>query len=83
MSSLERLGSEGTEEMNDVNHSSSESEDDLGIDNQAFNPSTIKGWTARAGAFVSEKMAFFEKLGEDYRTGTGFFERYTLIILKV
>lgn len=77
VSSLERLGSEETDEVNDVNATSSESGDEeMGIDNQAFNHSMIRGWTARAGAFVSEKMAFFEKLGEDYRTGTGFFERY-------
>ncbi|KAF5307360.1 hypothetical protein FQR65_LT07077 [Abscondita terminalis] len=77
VSSLERVGSEEMDEMNDDNIPSSDSEDDDGgIDNQSFNPSTIRGWTARAGAFVTEKMSFFEKLGEDYRTGTGFFERY-------
>ncbi|KAK4881061.1 hypothetical protein RN001_004380, partial [Aquatica leii] len=76
VSSLERVGSDEMIE-NEDNASSSESEDDhMGIDNHGFNPSTIRGWTARAGAFVSEKMAFFERLGEDYRAGTGFFERY-------
>ncbi|XP_018580022.1 uncharacterized protein LOC108917757 [Anoplophora glabripennis] len=46
-----------------------------GVDNEAFNPSAIRHWTVRAGTFVAEKMAFFEKLGEDYRSG-GFFDRY-------
>lgn len=26
---------------------------------------SIRGWTARAGSFVAEKMALFERLGED------------------
>lgn len=64
VSSLERVGSDEDSE-----------EEDGGFDNQAFNNSMLGGWTARAGAFVSEKMAFFEKLSEDYRSGTGFFER--------
>lgn len=45
-----------------------------GIDNEAFNHSSIRHWTVRAGTFVAEKMAFFEKLGEDYRSGA-FFDR--------
>ncbi|KAJ8935939.1 hypothetical protein NQ314_012560 [Rhamnusium bicolor] len=49
-----------------------------GIDNGAFNHSSIKHWTVRAGSFVAEKMAFFEKLGEDYRAG-GFFREPTNI----
>lgn len=52
-----------------------EDDDYLGIDNEAFNHSSIMSWTARAGSYVAEKMAFFEKLGEDYRSGGGFFER--------
>ncbi|KAF5289494.1 hypothetical protein FQA39_LY15049 [Lamprigera yunnana] len=78
VSSLERLGPEEMDDENDgiTSSSESENEEDMGIDNEGFNSSTIGGWTARAGAFVSEKMAFFEKLGEDYRTGTGFFEKY-------
>lgn len=73
VSSLERFGSD--DENNPMHSISSESEDDLLIENDNLNYSTVKCWTARAGAFVSEKMAFFEKLGEDYRTGTGFFEK--------
>ncbi|KAK5649320.1 hypothetical protein RI129_000349 [Pyrocoelia pectoralis] len=76
MSSLERVGSEETDENDENLSSESEDDEEMGIDNRGFNPSSIRGWTARAGAFVSEKMAFFERLGEDYRAGTGFFERY-------
>lgn len=50
-------------------------EEDCGIDNQAFNHSSIRHWTIRAGSYVAEKMAFFEKLGEDYRSGGSLFDR--------
>ncbi|XP_031338107.1 uncharacterized protein LOC116167013 isoform X2 [Photinus pyralis] len=76
VSSLERVGSEETDENDEAETSESEDDESMGIDNRGFNPPTIRGWTARAGAFMSEKMAFFERLGEDYRAGTGFFERY-------
>ncbi|KAG5883483.1 hypothetical protein JTB14_038357 [Gonioctena quinquepunctata] len=84
VSSLERVTSEDREDMCQNNISDSEEEDgseeeeeeeERGIDNEAFNHSSIKHWTARAGCFVAEKMAFLEKLGEDYRSG-GLFDRY-------
>ncbi|XP_054270896.1 uncharacterized protein LOC128991751 [Macrosteles quadrilineatus] len=36
---------------------------------------SLRGWTIRAGYFVAEKMALFERLGEDSRA-TSFFDRY-------
>lgn len=74
VSSLERLGQVETQEENLEEESSSESEDG-GIDNEAFYQSSIRNWTARAGSFMAEKMTFFEKLGEDYRSTGKFFER--------
>lgn len=89
VSSLERVASNDSDEALD-NHLSEEEEDhdggdeieededdnevEGGIDNQAFNHTSIRHWTIRAGSYVAEKMAFFEKLGEDYRTGA-FFDR--------
>lgn len=35
---------------------------------------SLRGWTIRAGHFVAEKMALFERLGEESRAST-FFER--------
>lgn len=35
---------------------------------------SLLGWTARAGSFVVEKMAIFEKFGEESRSS--FIERY-------
>lgn len=75
MSSLERLGidkNDGDWEENSIG--SSKNDDDLddeegGIDNEGFNHYSIRSWTARAGSFVAEKMAFFERLGENYRGG--------------
>jgi hypothetical protein len=31
---------------------------------------SLRGWTVRAGSFVAEKMALFERLGEDSRAAT-------------
>ncbi|XP_066147516.1 uncharacterized protein PsGEF isoform X1 [Euwallacea fornicatus] len=78
VSSLERCGSEDRIKIyeNHYDDSSEESDTDLGIDNEAFNNSSLMSWTARAGSFVAEKMAFFEKIGEDYRKGAGFLDRY-------
>lgn len=75
VSSLERLGGEdGDIQWHDNQHSSEEEdEEEGGIDNEAFNHSSIRSWTARAGSFVAEKMAFFERFSEDYKGG--FFER--------
>lgn len=90
VSSLERLGSEDLhgaddpdEDDCDDNSSESEDDDDLyeedddkGYYNEAFNhSSSLRSWTARAGSFVAEKMAIFERLGEDYRAGSRFLER--------
>lgn len=79
------VSSESEEEEEDEEEVEEEEEEDEeediyersyqgGIDNEAFNPSAIRHWTVRAGTFVAEKMAFFEKLGEDYGPG-GFFDR--------
>lgn len=67
---------EADEEEEEVEEEEEEYERDYdeGIDNEAFNHSSIRHWTVRAGTFVAEKMAFFEKLGEDYRSGA-FFDR--------
>lgn len=74
VSSLERSGVDENDEQwdKDENSSASESEFDEnegGIDNEAFNHYSIRSWTAKAGSFVAEKMAFFERLGENYRSG--------------
>lgn len=50
-------------------------DDNKGYYNEAFNHSSLRSWTARAGSFVAEKMAIFERLGEDYKAGSRFFER--------
>ena len=90
VSSLERTRSEEIEEENFIRENGScesydeeeeeeenqESDDEYkGIDNEAFN-TTIMNWTVRAGSYVAEKMSFFEKLGEDYKTGSRFLERF-------
>ncbi|CAH0553429.1 unnamed protein product [Brassicogethes aeneus] len=77
VSSLERVGSEEQEDE-DESQVSSEADCDNpgGIDNEAFNAGTGMSWTEKAGSFVAEKMAFFERFGEDYRAGGRFFERY-------
>lgn len=80
VSSLERLAMEETEDKCEENVMSSESEDDeteCGIDNEAFNHTSLRNWTVKAGSFVFEKMAFFERL-EDYRTRTRVSERSKL-----
>ncbi|KAH0816326.1 hypothetical protein GEV33_006465 [Tenebrio molitor] len=79
VSSLERLGTDEHEDNWEERYSSEtdEDQDDQGgIDNEAFYHSSIRSWTAKAGSFVAEKMAFFERLGEDYRNTGKFFERY-------
>ncbi|XP_050506430.1 uncharacterized protein LOC114332848 [Diabrotica virgifera virgifera] len=82
VSSLERVASEEKDEIyeNNIDDNTEEEEEEEeveenGIDNEAFNHSAIRHWTLRAGSFVAEKMAFLERLGEDYRT-VGFFDRY-------
>ncbi|KAK9881081.1 hypothetical protein WA026_014425 [Henosepilachna vigintioctopunctata] len=74
--SLERLGTDdGYSEK--ANSSESEDEENVkGLENPGFNGSSELTWTAKAGMFVAEKMAFLEKLGEDYRATGGFFQRY-------
>lgn len=51
-------------------------EENKGYYNEGFNHSSLRSWTARAGSYVAEKMAIFERLGEDYKAGSRFFERY-------
>ncbi|XP_074034007.1 protostome-specific GEF isoform X2 [Leptinotarsa decemlineata] len=91
VSSLERVASDERDDMmcqNNISDSEEENgldeeyedgdleeEEERGIDNEAFNHSSIKHWTVRAGCFVAQKMAFFEKFGEDYRSG-GLIDRY-------
>lgn len=66
---------EEDEEEEEDEEDDENNEEENGIDNEAFNhSSSIRHWTIRAGSYVAEKMAFFEKLGEDYRTGN-FFDR--------
>ncbi|XP_060527393.1 uncharacterized protein LOC132702642 [Cylas formicarius] len=78
VSSLERADSEERVEQNHAHSEESADEDDddeeLGIDNEGFNSATLTSWTAKAGNFVAQKMAFFERLGEE--CGGAFFERY-------
>lgn len=68
VSSLERLGTEEIDDQfEETVNSSSESEDEEvekegGIDNEAFNHTSLRNWTVKAGSFVFEKMAFFERL---------------------
>lgn len=78
VSSLERLGLDENddsmiEKQDEESESESETDGDrneiVGIDNEGFNHYSIRSWTARAGSFVAEKMAFFERLGENYRSG--------------
>lgn len=80
VSSLERFGAEENEaNWDDQNNSDLSSEDeneDIGIDNEAFYHSSIRNWTAKAGSFVAEKMAFFERFSEDCRSTGKFFEKY-------
>lgn len=69
VSSLERVG--GCDDDAESRQNSSESDDDeseeCGVYNEGFNGGTgLKNWTARAGSFVIEKMAFFERLGGNY-----------------
>lgn len=84
VSSLERVASEEKEIYeNNIDGDDGEEDEDCneenGIDNEAFNHSAVKHWTLRAGSYVAEKMAFFEKLGEDYRS-VGFLDRYNLTL---
>lgn len=62
-------------EEDDEDEEEQDDDEDCGIENQAFNHSSIRHWTIRAGSYVAEKMAFFEKLGEDYRSGGSLFDR--------
>lgn len=65
-----------------MSESDEDDDDFLGVDNEAFAHSSIRSWTARAGNYVAEKMAFFEKIGEDYRRSGGIFDRLQLIHIK-
>lgn len=68
VSSLERLGNDDDYDNEENTHNLSESDsDDGGIYNEGFNGTGLKNWTARAGSFVIEKMAFFERLGGNYK----------------
>lgn len=83
VSSLERYGTDD-ENWDDNDNGSldddEEEDDEQGIDNEAFYHSSIRNWTAKAGSFVADKMAFFERLGEDYRNNGTFFDRLGLSI---
>ncbi|XP_044757092.1 uncharacterized protein LOC123315465 [Coccinella septempunctata] len=74
--SLEVLG---TEDEHSEKGDSSETDDEeslRGLENEGYNSPSELTWTAKAGMFMAEKMAFLEKLGEDYRASGGFFQRY-------
>lgn len=75
VSSLERIGTE--EEESEEGDADTEEEEDIDEEkemlNEAYNNSSIRSWTARAGSYVAEKMSFFDRFGDDYKGG--FFER--------
>lgn len=78
VSSLERLAIDEDHE-NDSKHNSSESEsEEEGVYNEAFNSTGLKNWTARAGSFVIEKMAFFERLGGNYKASNRLLARLSV-----
>lgn len=72
-SSLGRIPSdelvEAPDDIDNELSSSEEDEEEETDDDGEIEPITtsIIGWTARAGSFVAEKMAMFEKLGEESR----------------
>lgn len=53
-----------------------------GIYNEGFNGTGLKNWTARAGSFVIEKMAFFERLGGNYKVSSRLPERLNIFNAK-
>ncbi|KAK9498710.1 hypothetical protein O3M35_003284 [Rhynocoris fuscipes] len=74
VSSLERLSGSGSEEEDDT----SKEQDDLPQDSTQQYESvsqSIRGWTLRAGTYVVEKMAFFERITDDGK-GISFIDRY-------
>lgn len=77
LSSLEKLTSDELSETL-KNSSESESEDEDHSTNtdpgQTAFTQSFRSWTAKAGNFVSEKMAFFERFTDDTPNG-GFFDR--------
>ncbi|RZF40107.1 hypothetical protein LSTR_LSTR002510 [Laodelphax striatellus] len=46
-----------------------------GLVQSGYVTQSIRGWTVKAGTFVAEKMALFERLGEESK-GPSFFDRY-------
>lgn len=66
---MERLPSEEQEDNTLENQSSDEDQDDCEDQTRALTGSNkdpipaARGWTARAGSYMAEKMAFFERLG--------------------
>ncbi|XP_014251593.1 uncharacterized protein LOC106667875 [Cimex lectularius] len=74
VSSLEKLDDDSDEDTSRGDH------DELpqdGTNNQHFESvgQSIRGWTVRAGTFVVEKMAFFERVTDDSK-GVSFIDRY-------
>lgn len=59
VSSLERLGDE--EDYEEVRNSSGSDEGDVDFDRYSDETFGLKNWTSRAGSFVIQKMAFFER----------------------
>lgn len=75
VSSLERLGEADEAPESEDQENSSDSDSEGGIYNEGFNGTGLRNWTARAGSFVIEKMAFFERLGGNYKAANRLSER--------
>lgn len=78
LSSLEKLTSD---ELSETLKNTSESDSDDEEHSHNTDPgqttaftSSFRSWTTRAGNYVSEKMAFFERFTDDTPSG-GFFDR--------
>ncbi|XP_073988009.1 protostome-specific GEF isoform X3 [Rhodnius prolixus] len=76
VSSLERLDESGSvsEEEDDTSKEQEELPQDSTQQYESVSQS-IRGWTVRAGTFVVEKMAFFERITDDGK-GVSFIDRY-------
>lgn len=75
VSSLERLGIDEEHESESQQNSSGSDSEEGGIYNEGFNGTGLRNWTARAGSFVIEKMAIFERLGGNYKAASRLSER--------
>lgn len=76
VSSLERLAIDEDKENESRQNSSDSDSEGGGIYNDGFNGTSLRNWTARAGSFVIEKMAIFERLGGNYKAVNRLSERW-------